>query len=175
MTVLGLISGLICASVEYWPDAISGLIPGREENVIGVVFGIVVGFYLYRLGLATAAKAVAFLVASEVSWLAAHYFAADVAYDYARKVCESEWCSFMLAGIPAGVLGAGLLVMAIWFLFPFFRQPRLAIATVAVGGLTGALLGTGSVFILFPIWQAAFAYCFARGFPPAASPEARNS
>ncbi len=175
MVGLGLFSGLVCASVEYWPDAISNLIPGRDENVVGVVFGIVVGVYLYRLGLATAATAVAFLVASEGAWLVAHYFATDVAFDYAERVCAADPCTFALVGIPSGVLGAGLLVIAIWFLFPFFRQPRLAMATVAVGGLAGALLGFRTVFVLFPIWQAAFAYCLARGFPPPASPEARHS
>lgn len=175
MTGLGLFSGLLCTSVERWPDAISNLIPGRDENVIGVVFGLIVGLYLYRLGLATAAKAAMFLVASEASWLVAHYFATDVALDYAERVCEADWCSFTLVGIPSGVLGAGLLVVAIWFLFPFFRQPRLAMVTVAVGGLAGALLGFRNLFILFPIWQGAFAYCFARGFPPANSSGARGT
>ena len=175
MVGLGLFSGLLGASVESWPDAISGLIPGRDENVIGAIFGIIVGLYLYRLGLATAVKAAMFAVASEGAWLTAHYFASDIAWDYARKVCQADGCSFTLVGVPAGVVGAGLLVIVIWFLFPFFRQPRLALATVAVGGLAGALLGFRTGIVLFPIWQAAFAYCLARGFPPAAPSGAKET
>ncbi len=170
MTVLGFLSGILCALVEFSPDSVSRLIPGEDVNIVGVIFGIVIGLYLYRLRLASATKAVLFLVASGLAWLSAYYFAGDVAWDYAGEVCQEDWCRFMLAGIPAGLLGAGLLVAAICFLFPFFRRTRLVVATIVVGGLAGALLGFENVFVLFPLWQGAIAYCFARGFPTAISP-----
>ncbi len=54
MTVLGFLSGILCALVEFSPDSVSRLIPGEDENIVGVIFGIVIGLYLYRLRLASA-------------------------------------------------------------------------------------------------------------------------
>ncbi len=163
MTVLGFASGILCSFVYQ-------IGPLWRELSVGVSFGILIGAYLFHLGLTGPIKAVAFAGLTMLSWLAAERAAIEI-FDSLGDTGDFLSWPGLVTGVSAGLIGAGLLVLAIMSLCPFFRQPRLAIATVLVGGATGALLTLTDVvdsgLVLFPIWQAAFAFCVALGFPDA--------
>ncbi len=167
MTVLGLASGILCSFVYE-------ILPLWRELSVGVSFGILIGAYLFHLSLTGPVRAVTFAVLTVLSCLAAERAAIEIFDSLGNTNDFLSWPG-LVTGISAGLIGAGLLVLSIMALCPFFRQPRLAIATVLVGGATGALLTLTDVtdggLVLFPIWQAAVAFCFALGFPTAEATE----
>ena len=161
MTGLGFASGVLC-SFTYQLE------PLWRELSVGVIFGVVLGFYLLHLGLAKPVRAVAFAVLVVLSWWAAERAAVVI---FSRLGETNDFLSWqgLITGVAAGTIGAGLLVLSAAILFPFLRQPRLGMMTVLVGGAAGALMVLIDVIdtglVLFPLWQAAVAFCLARGFP----------
>ncbi len=161
MTALGFASGVLCAFTYQ-------LEPLWRELSVGVIFGVVIGLYLLRLGLAGPLRAAAFAVLTVGAWVAAERAAVAI---FGRLTARDDLFSWpgLVTGLAAGLIGAGLLVLAIAVLFPFFRDPKRCAATVLVGGAAGALMtlidlaDTG--LVLFPPWQAAVAFCFALGLP----------
>ncbi len=161
MAALGFASGVGCSFV-YQVE------PLWRELSVGVSFGVVVAVYLFHLGLAGPFRALALAVLTVLSWWAAERAAIEI---FGRLSDGGDFLSWqgLVTGVVAGIVGAALLVLSIAVLFPFFRRPRLCLATILVGGASGALLVAidlvDSGLVLFPLWQAAFAFCFALGFP----------
>lgn len=155
MVLLGIVSGVIgnYAGEFRWS--------GGQASV-GIVFGVFIGVYLVRIGLATATRAMGFALCSMASWM--------IAFHSAKWLADGLNPGLILAGIAAGLLGAGLLAISIAVLFPYFRRRRLVVRTTLVGGVFGLLLWPAlewnMVVVLLAPWQAAFALCFALGFPP---------
>ena len=161
MTALGVLSGVLC-TYSYELSVL------WQEASVGLIFGVIIGAYLFHIGRATPFRAAAFAVLSLASWMVAERFAIKVFGDFSSTNELGSWQG-LATGVSAGLLGALLLVLSILVLFPFFRRPGLCLATILVGGATGALLAFADVvetlFALFPPWQGAFALCFALGLP----------
>lgn len=166
MTGLGIVSGVVGSYAYNLDDT-------WRELSVGLVFGLMIGAYLFVVGLATPVRAAAFALASLASWMAAERFAIWL---FGVLPGDDEFFGWqgLVTGMSAGLLGAALLVIAMSALFAFFRRPGLCLATALAGGATGALfplLGIAdSGLVLFPPWQGAFALCFALGFPVGPSP-----
>jgi len=163
MTALGLASGIAVSFVYQ-------LEPLWRELSVGVVFGLAIGGYLLLLRLADPLRAVVYAALTVGAWFAAERTAVEV---FGRLPGEDVFLSLkgLATGILGGLLGSFLLVLAGALLFPYYRRPSLALATVATGGVAGALITlidiTDTGLVLFAPWQAAVAYCLARGLPPA--------
>jgi hypothetical protein len=179
MTLLGVTSGFL---------TLVAVMLLENRPMAGLIFGVIIGTYLWRTGLATGFRAVAFAILSSLAWMAVDRILpgwADLAL----------WQGLIIAG-AVGLLAAALHVIAILVLFAFFRRPRLCLRAILVGGVAGIPIGLlrpaeivegcpvvlpeglscpapGSAEMLggvvgllsVPLWQGAFAYCFARGFP----------
>lgn len=168
MAVLGLASG-VAGSFIYLLE------PLWREASVGYVFGTVIAGYLFHLRLAGPLRAAAFAVLATLSWLAAERTAVVI---FGRLPGPDEFLSLkgLVTGVAAGLLGAFLLALAGALLFAFLRRPGLGLATVATGGVAGALLSlidmADTGLVLFPPWQAAVAFCLARGLPKSAPADA---
>lgn len=169
MVLLGVVSGVIgkfTIAFEWF---------GGQAS-IGIVFGVLIAAYLVRIGLATVVRAFGFVLCSVASWMVAYQTAREI-FGALPETFADDW-KFLIAGIVAGLLGAGLLAAAIAVLFPYFRRWRPVLRTALVGGAFGALLWPAMVWdyalLLFPPWQAAFALCFALGFPAVAGEPASD-
>jgi hypothetical protein len=150
LTFSGLLSGIVCAAQPF-PDFIP------TEASIGIIFGIIVGGTLWKLGLIQPARILLFIISSEVCWLLAYYFAKDVTHD----LINNHWYRMLIVGLLSGILGAASLAICCRVLLTFFRSMRLLFWTSVLGGVTGALLYFDSEYVLFPVWQAGFAFCLA--------------
>lgn len=160
MMLLGIVSGVI------------GNFTGQVKwlggpSSVGIVFGLIIGVYLVRIGLATMVRAAGFALCSVATWMVAYQTAQKIYEAFPQSITDELKLPFV--GLVAGMLGAGLLAAAIAALFPFFRRRRLVVRTALVGAAFGALLWPAMEWDYLPVllapWQAAFALCFALGFP----------
>ncbi|MHA1538137.1 MAG: hypothetical protein ACTSUD_11330 [Alphaproteobacteria bacterium] len=128
----------------------------------GIVFGAGLGCYVKRAGLAPMWSVLAFVPLVTGAWYTALWFAIN-GVDKLGFPFKALW----QLGIASGLIGAGLVALAAWLLFPFFRNLKLVAGTIAVGGAAGVLLGLGvegwRLLVLFTLWQAAIAACFGWG------------
>lgn len=124
MTLLGVASGFLTLVT-------AGLL--GNPPMTALVFGVIIGTYLWQIGLATGFRAIAFAILSLLSWMA-------VARFVPRSVDLAVWQELIIAG-GAGLLGAVLLVTSIVVLFPFFRRPRLCLRAILVGCVGGFPFG----------------------------------
>lgn len=168
MTALGLASGIV-GSFTYQLE------PLWRELSVGLLFGVVVAAYLWRLGLAGPLRTSVFIALAVLAWLAAERAAIEIFNALPGAGTEFFSLKGLVSGIAAGLLGAFLLMLAGALLFPFYRRPGLGLATVATGGAAGVLLTlldlADSGLVLFPPWQAAVAFCLGRGLPRRRTPE----
>jgi len=189
MTLLGVASGFLTLVT-------AGLL--GNPPMAALVFGMIIGTYLWQIGLATGFRAIAFAILSLLSWMA-------VARFVPRSVDLAVWQELVIAG-GAGLLGAVLLVTSIVVLLSLLSQaaslsagdPGWLRGGISVGffpplaelfppcpialpeGLScpspdaAATLGLVVSLLSVSLWQGAFAYCFALGFPnPAADQSSR--
>jgi hypothetical protein len=166
MTALGLASGIAVSFVYV-------LEPIWRELSVGVVFGLVIAGYLLYLRLADPLRAAIYAALTVGAWFVAERTAVEV---FGQLPGKDVFFSFkgLATGLVGGLVGAFLLALAGALLFPFYRRPGLGLATLATGGAAGMLIAlidiTDSGLVLFPPWQAAIAYCLARGLPPSPAP-----
>lgn len=163
MLLLGIVSGIIgnfTGQVKWLGGPAS----------VGIVFGVVIGVYLVTIGVATMVRAAGFALCSVATWMVAYQTAQKIYQAFPQSITDELKLPFV--GVVAGVLGAGLLAAAIAALFPFFRRRRLVVRTALMGGAFGLLLWPALMWnilaVLVSPWQAAFAVCFALGFPAVA-------
>jgi hypothetical protein len=98
----------------------------------GIIYGLVLGGYLYWARRATVWRVVAFVPIVVVSW-----YAALLSYNDAPRWFEYSDLGYWLNGLLAGSVGAVGLVAGLWLLFPFFRRVRAAAVTLGVGASLG--------------------------------------
>lgn len=170
MMLLGVISGVVGnLTAEF--DWLGG------PASVGIVFGVFIAVYLVTIRLATVVRAAGFALCSVAAWMIAYRSAIELV-DALPSSLSEDWRVFVV-GIVAGLLGAALLAAAIAALFRFFRRRRLIVRTALVGAAFGALLWPAMEWDFLPVllapWQAAFALCFALGFPAIAERTASRS
>ncbi len=160
-TLNSLLSETILRLFEWQPFESLGLSPGIA--VPGLVFGVIIGWALYRGGHAGPRAFAAYVAASTVSYLAAFNLALGV-YDYTGSI----W----LTGMIAGLFGSACLTGLAAWMFPFVRQFRPFALMLVAGCALGALLGIGGGFwwglVFYTAWQAGYAAAFATALPEAA-------
>lgn len=144
MTALGVVSGILSTLafvivLSLWgPSPMQDFLPG---SAVGIIFGGFIGAYLWRLGLATGARAAGFAFLSLISCNVTLWFV----FEFRRlglipNVESTSWQVFITIE-AAGIVGAGLLVTSVCALFPFFRKPGPCLVTVLAGGAAAALIG----------------------------------
>ncbi len=136
----------------------------------GLVFGLIVGYALRRAGLAGGRLYPAFIAASTFAYFAAVQISLNVLVDVIDNIAA--------VGIIAGLFGAALLTAISAALMPAFRRRRPVIATIAAGGILGALLYIPIEQDHFLYWLALYApwqagYTAAMATAPPAEPETR--
>ncbi len=166
---LGAASGTTaCIVVTYGPRWQLGPVSWLNLNPIsvmpGLVFGLIIGFLLYRRRLARPWRYAAYVAASTVAYLGA--------YTLATAVLADALNSAALAGMIAGLFGAALLTGATVLLFPFTRKTVPCVLMLASGCGFGALLEITlakdailNAVLLFAPWQAGYAASLATALP----------
>lgn len=129
----------------------------------GLMFGLIAGFALRRRGLAVGWRYPAYAAAATLSYFAT----VQLTLDYLVEAVDN----LPVAGMIAGLFGAGLLAAASAALIPAFRRVRPCLSMIAVGTVLGALLVIavpgGDFFdwlALFAPWQAGYAAAMATAF-----------
>ena len=165
--LLGAVSGslaitlfLVLPIFDYQPVKWLGLAPFSLQP--GLVFGLIIGWALYRGGHAGPRTFAAYVAASTVSSLATVNLALRI-LDYAG----SMWVTGMIAGLFWSACLTGLAAS----MFPFVRKFRPIALMLVAGCILGALLGIGSSFwwvpVSFVLWPAGYAAAFATALPEA--------
>ena len=128
----------------------------------GLIFGLVVGTALWRLGLADLWRWGGFVAASTAS----HYAAVWLAIEVLHSLFDEN---MLLVGSVAGLVGSTYLTLASALLFRFVRRVFPCLMLVFAGSTLGALLGVGGsfweVFVLYAGWQAGYAATLSLALP----------
>jgi len=131
----------------------------------GLVFGVVVGLVLNRLGQAAARQVILYAGAATVANFAATNLAVNVVQ--AGGGLDALW-----VGMIAGFAGAACLTALSLPLLPFTRRRRPCLLMLAAGCLLGGLLqvalGSGQDYgflILYGAWQAGYAAALGTAVP----------
>ncbi len=117
-------------------------------HILGVIFGAVVAYYLYRMVALSASKMVLVIVFFGASWQLAYRFAVEI---------SGSIDNMLIVGALAGALGAAILALCFALLFMRFRAVVPILRTILVGAVAGSLLNVNSslaMAALFIIWQA---------------------
>jgi hypothetical protein len=143
--------------------------------VPGLLFGLIIGIALVRLGRTTGTRAALFTLASTASYFAA-YMAYFVLPDSGQQMGKLP--DYPVAGLVSSALGGFLLAASAAVLFKFMRQVRPFVLVVVIGGVLGGLsdllapyvsdIGGGIVWKLgavafYAVWQGAVACAMATG------------
>ena len=174
--LLGALSGSVATTlIQVLPETILGLFDWKPVEWLalspgiafpGLVFGLIIGWALYRGGHAGPRTFAAYVAASSVSFLAAFNLAVGILF-YGGSI----WLIGMIAGLFWSACLTGL---SAW-MFPFVRK-FWPIALMLVAGCTlGALLGIIEMFnfgglevffvLFFALWQGGYAAAFATALP----------
>ncbi len=176
---LGAVSGL-CATLSIFVPQWIGIYGDVKFNLgpvglfvsplslgPGLVFGLIVGYALRRAGLAGGWRYPGYIAASTIAYFAAVQLSLNVLVDALDNI--------VAVGIIAGLSGAALLTAMSAALMPAFRRRRPIIATIAAGGILGALLIVPieqEQFLywlaLYAPWQAGYAAAMATALPDGA-------
>jgi len=128
----------------------------------GIIFAIIIGVWLWRIGRAKGWQAAAFVPLDAGAWYAAYWFAINGHEDIGLNL-KGLW----LIGLAAGFVGAVLLSVGALLVFRSFRRAPVVIATIVAGTVAGLLLAVGvkgwELLVLFVGWQAAVAACIGWG------------
>ncbi len=163
---LGAISGAVATLLinflpEGWKfEPFSWLQLFPWSLVPGLVFGLLIGFALYRGGLLVVWSYVAFAVASTLSYLAAFTLAVQVLADAID--------SMLAVGLVAGLFGSACLTAFSVLVIPVVRQTKSCLLMLLAGCLLGGLLqipdeidGLLSWMFFYAAWQAGYAAALA--------------
>ena len=179
VTGLGFVSGILC-SVLFWYFG--------TMTPAGLIFGLLIGAYLYFNNIAGGAGFLGFAGLAWASWIAVAVF---LEFWGGELVLPFWW--ERIGFVAAGFIGAVLLSASAAVAFPFFRRPGGWTVTILAGWGVAMLIAVVPVLevlehcqpefpcptpqmvhemmlpavalLTFPIWQAVFAYCFALGLP----------
>jgi hypothetical protein len=131
----------------------------------GLLFGAIVGWFLWRRRLAQSWQALAYAAAAILS----NFIATNLA---AHLVDSIDSAVFL--GMLAGLVGAACLTALSLPLFAFVRRPAPCLLMVAAGTLLGGLLGPAmegsgeyglGFLLLYAAWQAGYAGAMSTGLP----------
>lgn len=151
---LGVISGL---ASTYAPETAEKFMILEVPLFQGLVFGLVIGFGLYRWGNASRVSALLALVVTIVAWIAAvrGFF----------WITDDGQTSLYLGALVAGAIGAAGTILGGALTHKRLRDPISWILTVGVGAIAGLLVVPEArsveqdFLLLFVVWQAAVAAC----------------
>jgi uncharacterized membrane protein (UPF0136 family) len=171
--LLGAVSGSVATTLIWLlPEATLGILEWRPGEwfflspfslLPGLVFGLIIGWALYRGGHAGPRSFAAYVAASTVSYLAAVNLVFGI-YGYVGSL----WPTGMIGGLFGGACLTGL---AAWK-FTFVRRRKPVLLMLFAGGVLGSLLPLSDSFwgamVFFAVWQAGYAAAFATALPEAA-------
>ncbi len=175
--LLGAVSGSLATTLIWLlPEASLGILEWRPDEwfflaplslLPGFVFGLIIGWTIYRGGHAGPRTFAAYVAASTVSNLAAVNLAFGI-YGYVGSL----WPTGMIAGLFGSACLTGL---AAW-MFPFVRKFRPITLMLVAGCVLGALLGIGVggfwwALVFLVLWQAGYAAAFATALPAVDGPD----
>ena len=178
--LLGAVSGSVATTLIWLlPEATLGILEWRPGEwfflspfslLPGLVFGLIIGWALYRGGHAGPRTFAAYVAASTVSYLAAVNLVFGI-YGYVGSL----WPTGMIGGLLGGACLTGL---AAW-MFAFVRKFRPIALMLVAGCALGALLGIGVGFwwalVFFAVWQAGYAAAFATALPAVGGPDSART
>lgn len=145
--------------------------------VPGIVFGIVIGGALVRLGQANGTRAALFALGATVSCFIA-YLSYFVLPDTASQIGRMP--GYPIAGLVSSTIGSLLIAVTGAALFAFMRQVIPFVLVVVIGGALGAAsdlfaplvsdIGSGTIWKLgavafYAVWQGAVAGAMGTGLP----------
>jgi hypothetical protein len=127
----------------------------------GLTFGIAIALVLLATGRARWPRALAFVAASIVGYMAAFAVGFAIA---AKLESNAEVMPLIVGGLPAGLAGSLVLGLLTRWLFPAAGR-RLLGRSIVTGTLAGALLGLAALdphngwgfLAFFILWQAIYA------------------
>lgn len=149
-------------------------LPGLHLPLVGLWFGLTVGFAAWRWGRPPHSAAVALwaFAATWIGWQAAVELAVRVDRHLASVDALSPDAAMALAGVAAGALGAWLTWAGVAVAGRRLRRPAAAFGFVAAGAVFGLLLPLAnrleSFALLLAPWQMAVAAGIALGLTGAA-------
>jgi hypothetical protein len=132
----------------------------------GLLFGAIVGWFLWRRRLAQSWQALAYAAAAILSNFIATNLAAHMV---------DSFDSGVFLGMLAGLVGSACLTALSLPLFVFARRPAPCLLMVAAGTLLGGLLGPAmegsgeyglGFLLLYAAWQAGYAGALSTALPP---------
>jgi hypothetical protein len=185
MAALGLASGLLSVPLA---DAVDRDLAVRlaiglrgADTVPGLVFGIVIGVTLRRLGLFRTIHVPLFALAAAGCYHLAFNSAIGLAEWLEARPALIGRGSWWLAGAVAGGVGGGSLAALLAIMVPALRDGRRLALLVLVGAAGGVLLQLlfdtpdWGPYVFFGLWQGAYAGCLAAVLPlaPAAAAPSR--
>lgn len=156
--VLGAASGIISIAIM---DVSMGWLAKTPQAIEmaafmvtpGLVFGLIIGFALFRRRQATILKYLVYVAVATVCYLATVTLTTDVLI----RATNAEW----KAGLVAGAFGSACLIVCTMAILPAARILRPAILTTTAGGLFGALLGSAIagntpfwMYVFFAAWHS---------------------
>lgn len=154
LAALGIFSGVLSASAPGIAEKFTILtVPVFQ----GIIFGIVIGFGIYRWGSSGWAGSLVALIVTIAAWIAAvrgFYLVTDFAKT-----------NLYLGGLFAGAIGAAGTILGGAVTVKALRDPGSWILTVSVGAIAGLLVvpvaqsPNENFFLLFVVWQASVAMC----------------
>jgi hypothetical protein len=131
----------------------------------GLLFGVIVGWFLWRRRLARPWQALAYTAAAILS----NFIATNLAAHLVDLIDSA-----VLLGMLAGLVGAACLTTLSLPLFGFVRRPVPCLLMLAAGMLLGGLLepameGSGDhglgFLLLYAVWQAGYAAALGTALP----------
>jgi hypothetical protein len=168
LALLGAISGALSWAIVDNADAL-GLNFNSDRYIMllpvgifpGVTFGVVIALALLATGRTHWPRAVAYAIASLVSYMAAFHVGFTI---LAKLQSNDDVMPYVVAGLPAGFAGSLLLGLVTRWLFPAAGR-RLLVRSIIAGTLAGALLAlaafdphnTWGFLAFFVLWQAIYA------------------
>lgn len=178
-TLFGVVSGVLSAAAGFIPLGkvsieIFGFCVGlrlfndcsTDLSVYlfpGLIFGVAIGFYLYRLGLLSTARFAMFIVAAVVGNTIAVVLAMPL---FEWLLDPLGLASIAVAGVVAGAVGGGVLARLAAWLLRFDRWLLLTAVAAALGAslilflLSPWNFPIGTV-LFYALWQAGYARMLA--------------
>jgi hypothetical protein len=141
-------------------------LPNPTFVLPGLVFGLIVGFFLRRRGQAAPSRYWGFVATSTIS-----YFAAWTAGGQIVDAVDD----LLVTVLAAFLLGAALQMAFCSWLFRFFRRPVPCVLMLCAGCLPAAILGVVellgvdsdalSLIVVLALWQPGYAASLATALP----------
>jgi len=161
MTALGAVSGVFS---HFSVSAFERIAIWDVPAVPGLIFGLAIGFGLYRWGAAKASGAVIALISTMIAW--------TVAVRIFRLVTEGAGVGptsmrYYWGGLIAGAIGAAITAFGGAIGAEPLRKVSACLLIAGVGALAGLLVvpvaqgGERYMLLLFVVWQSAVAASMA--------------